>query len=648
MAALLPLMNLCVERDSKQSLGLGYRILYISPLRALINQQSRDNGDIASLAKAVGYDCTPWMSDIDSNRKSRSWEHPNGILLTTPESIEGRLLRDPDRVRRNFSRLQFIVIDELHAYFEGERGRHLRSVLARLEARAGGQRPRIALSATLGNTSDAETAERDVARLGRFLRPGSTTPPLVITESGRQSATGTQIGAEKYFDLRLNVVMEDFERPALAENMPALSALTTGQREIVRQINELYKGFGRIIRGKPKKPLTALVFANSRHDVEEYTAALNAIGRPIEFSSEWDQTHKPNRGNSGVKEAALRQNSVNSTGADEEPKDDLTKRDERVRDPSRYWPHHGSLNAANRKHAEERMSGGMVGCVLVSTTTLELGIDVGTIENVTQIGAGPSVASLRQRLGRSRRYAQQVYGSNAARTDDPPPRLDLFVRERCGDVKDLGLLDRLRVQTFQALAQITLLRRCAYESPRMDSLGLSTLSQQILCMIHEYRTEGVTQRTLRKILAVEGPFKQAMETRLYRTSRDSIFDSVLNHLQRSNPGPAFIISDPPPDEDPEEANLYLTPRGVRRVERPDIYSVFPSPVEFLVVSSLGRIGSIDARANLSVGDVITLQGRGWEVTGVNRFKRQISVRSAGTVKAPHFPGDPVPVSGAVV
>jgi len=105
MAALLPLMNLCVERDSKQSLGLGYRILYISPLRALINQQSRDNGDIASLAKAVGYDCTPWMSDIDSNRKSRSWEHPNGILLTTPESIEGRLLRDPDRVRRDFSRL---------------------------------------------------------------------------------------------------------------------------------------------------------------------------------------------------------------------------------------------------------------------------------------------------------------------------------------------------------------------------------------------------------------------------------------------------------------------------------------------------------------------------------------------------------------
>lgn len=51
---------------------------------------------------------------------------PEGILVTTPESIEGRLLRDPSGVSLNFASLQFIVIDELHAYFNNDRPRPYR------------------------------------------------------------------------------------------------------------------------------------------------------------------------------------------------------------------------------------------------------------------------------------------------------------------------------------------------------------------------------------------------------------------------------------------------------------------------------------------------------------------------------------------
>lgn len=73
MAVLLPLISLCLRRDRQQTGRPGYRILYVSPMRALINQQARTDGDIVSLARHAGYGCTPWMSDIDSHRKAKAW-----------------------------------------------------------------------------------------------------------------------------------------------------------------------------------------------------------------------------------------------------------------------------------------------------------------------------------------------------------------------------------------------------------------------------------------------------------------------------------------------------------------------------------------------------------------------------------------------
>ena len=45
---------------------------------------------------------------------------------------------------------------------------------------------------------------------------------------------------------------------------------------------------------------------------------------------------------------------------------------------------------------------------IVCTTTLELGIDVGAIESVAQIGPGHTVSGMRQRLGRSGRRLGQA------------------------------------------------------------------------------------------------------------------------------------------------------------------------------------------------------------------------------------------------
>src|SRR5690606_17887614 len=62
--------------------------------------------------------------------------------------------------------------------------------------------------------------------------------------------------------------------------------------------------------------------------------------------------------------------------------------------------HHGSLARAARQRAEARLRAGELRA-LVATASLELGIDVGTVDLVCQIGSPRSIATLLQRVGRS-------------------------------------------------------------------------------------------------------------------------------------------------------------------------------------------------------------------------------------------------------
>src|SRR6185312_8313679 len=63
---------------------------------------------------------------------------------------------------------------------------------------------------------------------------------------------------------------------------------------------------------------------------------------------------------------------------------------------------HSSLSADERHQAEEAFAEAR-DCVIVSTSTLELGIDVGDLDRVIQLDAPRTVASFLQRLGRTGR-----------------------------------------------------------------------------------------------------------------------------------------------------------------------------------------------------------------------------------------------------
>lgn len=123
-AAFLPACSLVADKKE------GFGILYISPLKALINDQYRR---LASLCDGLDMAVTAWHGDSSQARKKYAMQNPEGILLITPESLESLLMREPGWVRSAFETIRCIIIDEYHAFVGFERGCHLQSLMHRLE-----------------------------------------------------------------------------------------------------------------------------------------------------------------------------------------------------------------------------------------------------------------------------------------------------------------------------------------------------------------------------------------------------------------------------------------------------------------------------------------------------------------------------------
>jgi len=213
----------------------GFGILYISPLKALINDQYRR---LESLCEMLDMEVTPWHGDSPQSKKSKAKKKPSGILLITPESLESLLVREAGWTKQAFSNLKYIVIDEFHAFIGSERGHHLLSILNRVEhllGRFNNPIPRVALSATLG----------ELDKVPHLLRPNQTLSCEIITSTKSQSTFKVQVqGYAEPLDLKT-----DDDRD-------------TAEYEICKKVYDLCRGGSH------------LVFANSRKRTESIAAQL--------------------------------------------------------------------------------------------------------------------------------------------------------------------------------------------------------------------------------------------------------------------------------------------------------------------------------------------------------------------------------------
>jgi ATP-dependent Lhr-like helicase len=118
--------------------------------------------------------------------------------------------------------------------------------------------------------------------------------------------------------------------------------------------------------------------------------------------------------------------------------------------------HHGSLSRKHRLDAEQRLKAGTLRA-LVATSSLELGIDIGDVDLVCQLGSPRSIGALLQRVGRA---GHAVHATPKGRLfplsrDDLTECVALLEAVRRGELDRLSILQRpLDVLAQQIVAEV--------------------------------------------------------------------------------------------------------------------------------------------------------------------------------------------------
>lgn len=267
-----------------------------------------------------------------------------------------------------------------------------------------------------------------------------------------------------------------------------------------------------------------------------------------------------------------------------------------------FLVHHGSLSREIREDTEGEMKSGRP-MTTVCSSTLEMGVDIGSVSMVGQIGAPWSVASLQQRMGRSGRRANE------------PRRLRVYIP--CKELHERGdPMSELRIELLQAIAVCELMLKKQLEPLRPSALDLSTLTHQTISNIAEIGA--VSASDLYRRLCIEGPF---------RSVPTALFGRIVREL-----GGKDIVEQGP------DGLLILGIEGERVRGRHDFYAAFAGRTEFAVIASDQVLGTLPIDGLPKLGDHLVFAARRWQVTDVDEAKLALYVTPARRRKRPVFVG----------
>lgn len=225
-----------------ESPSTSFGVLYISPLKSLINDQFNRMDELLELS---GIPVFHWHGDVSASHKTKALKNPSGILQITPESLESMLMNRSNDVVRLFHDLRYVVIDEIHTLTGTDRGNQIICQLTRLQRLICNSPRRIGLSATVGNPAVA----------AQWLSAGS----------GRDTEM-PELPSEK---LRWRLGMEHFY--IQNTNTDQVTPPTEQKRERA-MFDSGYEYLYDCVKDKK-----CLVFSNSREETEYVTATLRQI-----------------------------------------------------------------------------------------------------------------------------------------------------------------------------------------------------------------------------------------------------------------------------------------------------------------------------------------------------------------------------------
>jgi len=505
-AAFLPILTQLYNNPSR-SVG----VLYISPLKALINDQFKR---LDQLLADSGIPVTKWHGDASLSLKNKLVKNPEGLLQITPESLESLISNKRGACLSMFSDLRFVVIDEVHYFMRDVRGLQLLCVLERLKQLTGVNPRRIGLSATLGDVSLAQ----------KWLNTGTGREcSAPITEEGKKRVRLHIERFVNYADKRDLV-----ERDGSGNVVNVSSGTDIGDRE---HFEYLFK------QTLDKK---TIIFTNSREETEFIMAHLREI--------------------------ALKNKA-----------------------PDVYRVHHGNVSALLREATEDEMKSADEKIVTGATVTLELGIDIGSLDQAVQVGAPLNVSSFAQRLGRCGRRGQV------------PQILFTFVESIKINSSDiLGPINWEFIRTI-AIIELYLKDRWIEPIPPQNHAYNLLYHQTMSCLKSsgEMSPAGLAQT----ILSL-GCFKSITQDDYQLLLRHMI---ETDQLQRT-----------------EHGGLIIGREGEKIVNSHKFLTVFLAPEYLLVKDENRTIGTVDKV--YPVGVRFALAGMAWETVDVNVKSKVIFVK----------------------
>jgi len=217
-AAMLPILSQMVSMD-RGAMDKGIYVLYITPLKALINDLTVR---IEWWASRLGFTVGRKHGDVPQIERVKRHREVPEILITTPESLEIDLDWST-KFRKYYSKISWVVIDEVHELVGTKRGAQLSILLERLYNLSGRDFQRVMLSATVG---DPESVAKHFT--------GSSARNLSIVRGGGDKDISFTIrmvgdGAEDPIEAGIKEVARNIEPPTL---------IFTNSRYIAERIHE--------------------------------------------------------------------------------------------------------------------------------------------------------------------------------------------------------------------------------------------------------------------------------------------------------------------------------------------------------------------------------------------------------------------------
>ena len=264
--------------------------------------------------------------------------------------------------------------------------------------------------------------------------------------------------------------------------------------------------------------------------------------------------------------------------------------------------HHGNLSAALREEAERKMKDDEIFAVTCATVTMELGIDIGKLGRVIQMGSPNTVSNFLQRLGRS------------GRRGDPPEMMMVFREEM--PLPNAPLPQMIPWELIKAIAVVQLyIEERFIEPPNRKKMPYSLMFQQTLSVLASGGAMRPKELAAR-VMALP-PFREVPE--------ESYRELLLGMLQND-----FL-------EMTEERELLVGLKGERLINSFKFYAVFKDSEDFTVRCESEEIGTVTTPT--PVGDRFALAGRVWEVEELDIPRKLIYVKPVKGKMEISWPGD---------